>query len=44
MDDDDDYSLALPKVQIVVGTKALQYDVSGNYIKHVFKKGFPANM
>ena len=43
-EEDDDDSLALPKVQIVVGTKALQCGVSGNYIKHAFKKGFPANM
>ena len=43
-EDEDDYSLSLPKVQIVVGTKALQCGVSGNYIKHAFKKGFPTNM
>ena len=43
-EDEGDYSLSLPKVQIVVGTKALQCGVSGNYIKHAFKKGFPTNM
>lgn len=42
--EEETYSLVLPKVQIVVGTKALQCGVSGNHIKHAFKKGFPASM
>ena len=43
-DEDEDAALLLPKVQIVVGTKALQCGVSGNLIKHAFKKGFPGNL
>ena len=43
-DDDEDVTILLPKVQIVVGTKALQCGVSGNLIKHAFKKGFPGNL
>ena len=42
-DEDEDETLLLPKVQIVVGTKALQCGVSGSLIKHAFKKGFPGN-
>ena len=34
----------LPKIQIIVGTKALQCGVSSNFIKHEFKKGFPSNL
>ena len=41
---DEDATILLPKVQIVVGTKALQCGVSGNLIKHAFKKGFPGNL
>ena len=37
----EDAAILLPKVQIFVGTKALQCGVSGNLIKHGFKKGIP---
>ena len=43
-DEDEDETILLPKVQIVVGTKALQCGVSGNLIKHAFKKEFPGNL
>ena len=40
---DENATSHLPKIQIIVGTKALQYGVNGNIVHHAFKKGFPSN-
>ena len=36
-----DADVLLPKIQVIVGTKALQCGVSGNNIQFGFKKGLP---
>ena len=33
----------LPKIQVFIGTEALQCGVNGNIIHHAFKKGFPSD-